>query len=317
MKAPLVSIVMPCFDAGRWVASAVESVLGQSFGDLELIIVDDASVDDSRDRVQPFLGDPRVRLLRNDANIGQSAAANRGWELARGDYIKFFDADDLMSPNFLECQLQRLNGRTDAVASASWGRFHGDDLSTFKPNPEAVWRDMEPTDWLVESWITCRGMMQCGLWLVPRQILERVGGWNERLSLINDFEFFARVLCGAREVLFCPEAVLYYRSGVTGSLSGRKSRAAYESLVESILEGTAHLLAKRQDARARKAAANVCQSGIYEVYPGHADLVLKLEEKVRQLGGSDFPPPGGSAFQALRRVVGWKLASRLLSWSGR
>jgi glycosyltransferase involved in cell wall biosynthesis len=308
---------MPCYNAGRWVVSAVESVLAQTCRDLELLVVDDASGDDSVARLEAFRREPRFRLLRNERNIGQSASANRGWALARGEYIKFFDADDLMSSDFLESQLNRLAGRDDAVVSAAWGRFHGDDLSTFRPNPEAVWRDMESTDWLVESWITGRCMMQCGLWLIPRRIVERVGGWNERLSLINDFEFFARILCAAREVLFCPDAVLRYRSGVAGSLSGRKSRAAYDSMVDSILLGTGHLLAKRSDVRARRAAANVCQSGIYEIYPGHPDLVEQLHARVGELGGADLPVSGGRGFQILRRVVGWKAARRLMSLAGR
>ncbi len=317
MKDPLVSIIVPCFNAGRWADAAINSVLAQSYANIEVIAVDDFSSDGTWEVLQMFRGNARVRILHHDRNRGQSAAANTGWREACGEYIKFFDADDLLSAGFIEAQVRRLAPRSDAVASASWGRFCADDLSTFAPNPEAVWRDMEPTDWLVESWITGRAMMQCGLWLIPRQIIERVGGWNERLSLINDFEFFARILCAAREVLFCPDAVLRYRSGVAGSLSGRKSRAAYDSMVDSILLGTGHLLAKRSDVRARRSAANVCQSGIYEIYPGHPDLVEQLHARVGELGGADLPVSGGRGFQILRRVVGWKAARRLMSLAGR
>jgi len=176
---------------------------------------------------------------------------------------------------------------------------------------------MESTEWLVEACIDCRGMMQAGMFLMPRRLVEKVGPWNETLTLIDDFEFFARVLSAAKEVLFCPEAVLYYRSGTPGTLSGQKSRAAYESMTESILLGTAQLLARRQDARARLAAANVCQHGVYDLYPHHRDLQRKLEARIKECGGSSVPPFGGRYFHALRPFIGWKLAKRLQKLVGR
>jgi glycosyltransferase involved in cell wall biosynthesis len=317
MTEALVSIIMPCFNAGKWVKGAIDSVLAQTYPYFELIVVDDGSNDESWKVLQEFANDPRVRLLRNERNIGQSASANRGYAEARGDYIKFFDADDLLSPDFVAAQVNRLTGRTDAVASASWGRFYNNDPATFVLNPEPVWKDVETTEWLIDSWIDCKGLMQCALWLIPRQILEKTGPWNAKLSLINDFEFFSRVLCAAKEVLFCPEAVLYYRSGTPGTLSGQKSRAAYESMADSILLGTAQLLARRQDARARLAAANVCQHGVYDLYPHHRDLQRKLEARIKECGGSNVPPFGGRYFHALRPFIGWKLAKRLQKLVGR
>jgi hypothetical protein len=160
-------------------------------------------------------------------------------------------------------------------------------------------------------------MMQCALFLTPRPILQKTGLWNERLSLINDFEFFARVLCGASELLFCPDATLYYRSGMQGSLSAQKSRKARESECKSLLLGTGHLLAKRQDAEARRACANVCQHMIYDLYPQHPDLAAKLASRVDECGGADIEPSGGWYFGKLRHVIGWKLARRLQRAVGR
>jgi glycosyltransferase involved in cell wall biosynthesis len=317
VNRPLISIVMPCFNARRWVRSAIGSLLSQTYANFELIVVDDGSEDGSWEALQAFAVEPRVRLFRNEKNNGQSAAANRGYAEARGDYIKFFDADDLLSPDFLEAQVNRLAGRMGAVASAAWGRFYGNDLNTFRPNPESVWRDMEPADWLVESWMKARPMMQCALWMIPREILEETGTWNEELSLINDFEFFARVLCHSEKVMFCPEALLHYRSGLEVSLSGSKSRKARESECLSLLLGTSHLLARRRDPRAKRACANVCQHLIYDLYPEHEDLAARLAERVEECGGSDIPPSGGRYFHALRPWVGWKVARRLQRFAGK
>lgn len=302
---PLVSICIPCHNAAPYIGAALDSVLAQTWKKLEIIVVNDGSTDGSAEVLERYR-EHGVRVINQD-NRGQCAAANRAFAESTGDYIKFFDADDLLSPEMIERQMARLNGRTDAVASAEWGRFHG-NLSTFKSNPQSVWRNMEPTEWLVEAWSDARPMMQCALWLIPRPILVQCGGWDEELSLINDFEFFARVLCHAKEVLFTPDAVLYYRSGISGSLSGQKSRSAVESQYHSLLRGTGHLLARRQDPAAKLSCANELQDFIYTYYPDHVDLRAKLDQRVLELGGSDLTPDGPPRFHQLRRFIGWKLA---------
>ncbi|MFZ0408267.1 MAG: glycosyltransferase family 2 protein [Cyanobium sp.] len=306
---PLVSICIPCYNAAPYVAQAIDSILAQSWSAIEIIVVNDGSTDGSGTILDSYTS-PVLRVI-HQVRRGQCAAANRAYAEAQGELIKFFDADDLLAPESIEQQVRRLNGRTDSVASAQWGRFYNDDLSTFALNPQSVWRDLPSLDWLTEAWADARPMMQCGLWLIPRSILERSGGWDESLTLINDFEFFARVLCHAREVLFTPEATLYYRSGLQGSLSGQKSRKAVESAFHSLLKGTGYLLKRRSDSEARLSCANVLQNFIYTYYPAHPDLRQKVQVRVEELGGSQLPPPGGPQYQKLRKLIGWKLSKRL------
>jgi glycosyltransferase involved in cell wall biosynthesis len=317
MSVPRVSICMPCHNAGKYVAEALDSILAQSYPNIEIIVVNDGSRDNSAEVLESYRS-RGVKLIHQE-NRGQCAAANRAFAESTGEYIKFFDADDILSPDFIQAQVSRLNGRHDAMATARWGRFYNDDTGTFKlnENTQRVWKDMEPTDWLVESWKDAQPMMQCALFLIPRPILQKTGLWNEKLSLINDFEFFARVLCAAAELLFCPMATLYYRSGVQGSLSAQKSRKARESECESLLLGTGHLLSRRHDAAARKACANTCQQMIYDIYPNYADLAERLRQRVEECGGADIKPSGGWYFNRLWPVIGWKLARRLQRAVGR
>jgi hypothetical protein len=170
---------------------------------------------------------------------------------------------------------------------------------------------MEATEWLVEAWRDARPMMQCALWLIPRQVLERSGGWDEDLSLINDFEFFSRVLCHTEEVLFTPGATLSYRSGLKSSLSGQKSRKAVESAFKSLTKGAEHLLARRADTETKRSCANLFQDFIYTYYPDHADLLHAMKARITELGGSDLPPDGPPRFQKLRRLLGWRMARRI------
>ena len=154
-------------------------------------------------------------------------------------------------------------------------------------------------------------MMQCAIWLMPRQVLSKAGLWKEELSLINDFEFFTRVLCHAIEVRFTAGAPVYYRSGMSASLSGQRDRTAVESACNAMLLGTSHLLAVRDDARARRACANLLQDFIYTYYPDHKDLLTKAARRVKKLGGSDLSPTGTRPFEQLRDIFGWKVAKRI------
>jgi glycosyltransferase involved in cell wall biosynthesis len=312
---PLVSILIPCHNAEAYVAAAVQSALGQTWANKEIIVIDDGSTDGSG-QILETCRDCGVKLFYQE-NKGQCAAANRAFNESTGEYVKFLDADDLLEPRTVELQMARLAGSDTAIASAEWGRFYGDDLSTFRLNPQSVWRDMNPLDWLVEAWMDARQMMQCALWLIPRRVLDQSGLWDERLSLINDFEFFARVLCFASEIRFTPGARLYYRSGIQGSLSGQKSRKAVESAFLSLTDGTSHVLSRRQDAAAKLACANVLQDFIHTYYPQHADLQKKMVERIKELGGSNLPPSGPPRFQMLRRLIGWKLARRVQQWNAR
>ena len=304
----LVSVCVPCHNAGPWLAATLEALLAQTWRELEIIVVDDGS-DDGSGALLDGYRERGVTVVHQTAG-GAARARNTALALARGTVVKFFDADDLLSPDLIERQLVALGGREDGVASCGWGRFRRADGSDLQRNPEPVWCSLPSDDWLVQAWRWARPMMQPGLFLMPRALLERCGGWDERLSLIDDFEFYSRVLCAAREVRFTPEAVVAYRSALPGSLSSRKDRRAMESAQLSLRLGTGHLLARRTDATARRSCANMLQNFVHEAWadPGCRDLAAALEPEIARLGGSDLPLPGGPRLQRLGRLIGWRRA---------
>ena len=307
MTAPLVSVLIPCFNADRFVGEALESVLAQTYTPIEVIVVDDGSSDRSAAVLAAFCA-RGVTVIHQD-NAGQCAAANRALAEARGAYIKFFDADDLLDPEMIARQVHAIDGRGDAIALGEWARFRSDPAeAVFSPLP--MYRDAKPVDWLVSEWTGGAPMMQCAMFLIPRALLQNAGGWDERLSLINDFEFFARVLCGAEKLMFAPGARLYYRS-VPGSLSAQASPAAAASAALSLALGTDHLLAAEHSPRTRRAAANMLQTFDYTFYPAYADLRRDLAARIDKLGGSDLPPIGPPGFHKLRRWIGWRAARRV------
>lgn len=119
MTPPLVSVIMPAYNAAKWVEEAVHSVLEQRMGDLELIVVDDGSTDATASILRSIT-DPRL-LVVHQANAGVSAARNKGIDHARGNFITFLDADDRMTADNLERKVEELRAhRVDWVFSDIW-----------------------------------------------------------------------------------------------------------------------------------------------------------------------------------------------------
>lgn len=306
--SPTVSILVACYNAAPYLRAAIDSVLAQTWDDFEIIVVDDGSTDQSREVLSGFT-DPRI-LIINQQNAGASSARNRAFEACSGPFVIYFDADDIMGPRHLEGLVSRLMDEPDCVAFSRWSRFSTSiDEASFPIRPTEL--DMRGVDWILRNWENARPMTQPGMFLIPRFLIKKYGGWDERLSLNDDFEFFARILSRAPGLRFAPNARLFYRSGLPGSLSGQKSRKAVESAHLSLMLGTQHLLDGEDSQRTRKVCANVLQDFEYTYYPEHADLRRSMRERVSELGGSDLEPDGPPGFHKLRCFTGWKVARQV------
>ena len=305
---PTVSVLIPCHNAAPYVGAALDSVLSQTWRRLEVIVVDDGSTDGSAAILAGYAR-RGVRVIHQQ-NAGASAARNRALEASTGAFILFMDADDLINPEHIASLHAVIADAPRVIAMSQWDRFTVCPDEARFPN-RATYRDAPGADWLAQDWAEAGSMTQCGMFLVPRAVLAETGGWDERLTLIDDFELYARVIAASAGVRYAEGARLYYRSGLGGSLSGARSRKAVESAFLSLMLGTGHLLAAEDSPRTRRACANVLQDFDYAYYPANADLREKVRARIAELGGSDLAPSGPPGFQRLRRIVGWRGARRV------
>lgn len=301
---PLVSILIPCYNAAPWLAETLRSALGQTWSNLEIILIDDGSTDDSLIIARQF-DHPHLRIIAQD-NQGAAATRNRALKISQGQVIQFLDADDVLNPDKIERQMELLQAHPDCLISGAWARFHNSaHEATFMPEP--LWQDMDPVDWLVCAW-SGHWMMPPAAWLVPRSLIQAAGFWEESLSLNDDGEYFARVILASQGVRFCPTAYSYYRSGNGNSLSGRKSANAWASQYRALALQSQHLLAVEDSTRTRQVCANLMQRFIYEVFPDVSSLRNLAARQVRQLGGATEKPKGGPLFQIAASLMGWTKA---------
>lgn len=211
-----VSVVVACHNYARFLAEAVESALGQTLGDLEVVIVDDGSTDEIGPVIERWQGDPRVRYVRQ-ANAGQASAKNHGIRLARTPLVAFLDADDRWDLAKLSRQLP-LFERAEVGVVYSRGLFlSADGVTRIPPDTGAA---RAPRAGRVTSALLYDNFVPFSSAVVRRDLLERVGGFDERLAMAIDWDLWLRLSLHC-EFDWVDERLLHYRVGHGDQMSRR------------------------------------------------------------------------------------------------
>jgi glycosyltransferase involved in cell wall biosynthesis len=210
--SPAISVVIATHNYGRFLPAALESVLRQTFGDFEVIVVDDGSTDNTREVVQPYLLDPRVRYQRI-IHGGVSAARNTGIRLARAGRIAFLDADDRWLPAKLELQAARFDADPE-LGVVYTRRLVIDDAGRPLPFREPpLYRGHVLPQIFATNFVCFSSAM------VRRKVFEQVGMFDESIGLAVDYDLWLRAAtCYCFDYLDQP--LVKYRRGA-GSLSER------------------------------------------------------------------------------------------------
>ncbi|MBD2494040.1 glycosyltransferase family 2 protein [Nostoc sp. FACHB-280] len=180
-QVPLVGVIIPLYNKGKYIARAIDSVLGQTYQNFEIIVVNDGSTDNSPDIVSNY-PDSRIHII-HQMNSGPGAARNRGITESKAPFLSFLDADDEWLPEFLEKSIEHLQKHPECLLSVS-GHFRGEERTSWQEHlphfltTEGVWRlptDMKPQ--LVKSAID---FFHSGAVLCSRQIVEQFGGFYSK-----------------------------------------------------------------------------------------------------------------------------------------
>jgi glycosyltransferase involved in cell wall biosynthesis len=310
----LVSVLVPCRDAAPWLAQALRSALDQTWRRLEVIVVDDGSVDGSFELARRF-SSSRCRVVRQD-RCGASSARNHALCLAQGGMIQYLDADDFLAPDKIELQLDAMHHRESGCLSWGSAAYRCGNAKTGPLQFEtARAAGASATDFLARLWGGGEpGMVLVHQWLTPRALIEHAGPWNEKLSVDDDGEFFTRVLLASTERIPVPAAHCSYRKFHSrGNLSARVTRSPSHrrSALDAACLKAGHLLALvPHDPAARRAVSKLVTQQIVDVYPD--PTYLRGFEFLKRHDIAFFPefdaPPW---FLRARPLIGWKAARRL------
>jgi len=282
---PLVSILIPAYNAGNWIAETLRSAVAQTWPEKEIIVVDDGSSDATASVAREFepLG---VRVIRKQ-NEGAATTRNFAFHLSKGDYIQWLDADDLLSPDKITLQMEAAAaiGDSRALLSSGWSSFFYRH-SRARFTPTALWADLTPAEWLLRK-LALNLHMQTATWLVSRELTEAAGAWNTQLLGDDDGEYFCRVLLASTGVRFVRNARVYYRASGAGSLSyigtsDRKRDAQWHSMKLHIQ----YLRSLEDTPRTRAACVTYMQNWLISFYPERADLMEQMQVYAHELDGA-------------------------------
>lgn len=212
----LVSVIIPCFNAETWVAEAIDSCLQQTYPNIEIIVIDDGSTDNSLGIIKSY-GDKII--WESSPHRGGNYARNRGFDLSKGEYIQYLDADDYILPEKIARQVSFLEETGADVVYGDWRhQRHLSDGSSFLNNIEISEYQTDILASLLANWWVALAAL-----LYKRSVVEKSGGWDETLKAAQDRDFFISVVMNQAKVFYQPGCYAIYRryGAVTVSTSSK------------------------------------------------------------------------------------------------
>ncbi|OGM93849.1 hypothetical protein A2524_00620 [Candidatus Wolfebacteria bacterium RIFOXYD12_FULL_48_21] len=202
-KTPLISVIMPVYNAERFVKEAIESILHQTFTDFEFIIINDGSSDRSAEIIKSFT-DPRIHMV-SQSNTGIIGALNTGLKIAQGTYIARMDADDMSEPVRLEKQVTFLRGHPDIALCGTWAKTisdTGEETGAYD-YPSTTHAEIK------------RAMLRHNPFIHPsvmftKQAIEKVGRYRQEYKHAEDYELWTRIVATFNTANL-PEYLFKYR----------------------------------------------------------------------------------------------------------
>lgn len=304
---PLVSILIPAYNAENWVEEAIQSALAQTWPRKEIIVVDDGSSDRTAMVARQFAS--KQVLVVSKENQGAAAARNHALRLSQGDYIQWLDADDILAPDKVEAQIAFSHEAESKriLLSSSWASFNY-RLRQAKFTPTPLWQDFSPVEWLLRK-MSQNLHMQTATWLTSRELCDAAGPWDTRLLSDDDGEYFCRVLLASGGTRFVPEAKVFWRNTPSGRLSyvGASDKKK-DALLLSMKLHISYLRSLEDSDRTRRACLTYMQNWLDNFYPERPDLVGELQKMATGLDGRLEAPRLRWKYAWMRPIFGWRAA---------
>lgn len=204
-KEPSITVLMSVYNSEAYLQEAIESILNQSFPDFEFLIVNDASIDRSRQIILSYQ-DPRIRLIDNPENLGLTKSLNKGLALAEGQYIARMDADDISHPQRLAKQLAYMEQNENVDVVGSWGWIVDDK--------GIVWGDLRPyvefEDIFVQLFFS--NCMIHSSTFFRKEVIMRLGGYDTAFVRAQDYGLWVKIISNLGKITNIPEYLVKYRN---------------------------------------------------------------------------------------------------------
>ena len=314
MPSPLVTIIIPIYNSEKYISETLQSIYKQTYKRIEVIIVDDGSNDNSYAFAKQHQKDQV--FVYSQTNKGASAARNFGLAKAKGKYIQFLDADDLLSESKIEEQVILLEETSNYLATCTCVHFLDDTNHLLEPRRHEWIKEEsdDPVDFLTKLYggsligPQYGGMIALHTWLIPSKIIDIVGLWDEKLSLDDDGEFMCRVILASKGIKYAKNCTAYYRKYQSNkNLSSATNEGAHISLLNSTKLKMAHILSVKDTKLIRSAFSRVFLHISASFYPSFPNLTLEAEQIGKSLDPKQKVRPYNTfLLKYLSMIIGWR-----------
>jgi glycosyltransferase involved in cell wall biosynthesis len=208
---------MTAFNAEKWIAEAIQSILAQTMPEFEIIIINDGSTDETDTVIRSF-HDERIRYIHCTQNKGISVRANQALLIAESELIARFDADDISAPDRLEKQINAFEKENELIVCSSWCRYIDEE-----GRPKEIFRraKTEPVELFI-SLLKGENYTVNSAAMFRKDAMLTVGGYNEALSLSEDVDLLLRMVCRGGTIRVLPEVLLSIRSAESSITKQRR-----------------------------------------------------------------------------------------------
>jgi glycosyltransferase involved in cell wall biosynthesis len=213
-STPQISVVITCYNYGQYLRNCLESVLAQTYQNIEIVVVDDGSTDDTPEIMARYRDLPRIVCIRQE-NGGQARAKNTGIKNATGDFIAFLDADDAWEKDKIERQIACFAKPEVGVV---YCRARYIDENTDEFNYEMTGHYLQPRRGKVTEWLIFDNFVQFSSSVVRKECFDRFGTFDETLKMGIDWDLWLRIST-AYEFDYVDDRLFYYRMGHSGQMS--------------------------------------------------------------------------------------------------
>jgi len=309
----LVSVIIPCYNAQKWLAEAIDSCLQQTYSRIEIIVVDDGSTDDSLEIIKSY-GDQVI--WESGQNRGGNFARNRGLALSKGDYVQYLDADDYLLPEKIEKQVRCLEETGADIVYSDWR--HKRHLTNGTSVLESI-KVCGPKKDFLESLLADEGWVAPVALLFTRAVIDKSEQWDEDLTAGQDRDFLMSAAINGAKFVYQPGCHSIYRryGNTTVSTSCKVRWLESHCLVVEKAERKLCQLGKFS-TKYRQALArfyyDAARNYLYKDYPNRIEEFsyanyLHFLEKVLRLY-PNFRANNGAVYNLLQRVFGFQNAER-------
>lgn len=310
---PLVSIVIPCYNDEKYVGEALQSTVGQTYPNIETVVVADGSTDNSLDIIQSFGNEVR---WERQANQGAPAARNRGLELAEGKYIKFLDADDVLMEDCIEQQVHHAEDLPDeqkavVFGDAIWINEDGSELDGYD-DLRGRTSDEDPVTHLLHS----NPLTSCPLH--RRDYLQDVGGFDPSLPRSQEHDLHLRLALAGVEFVYEPGATYYFRQHEgSDRISGRSYVEQGLMTHFDLVKHHAQLIEDQRGALSGEVRQALAQSlwrhGRAILREGHEDVAQTYFGEARALVTDGRCEVGSVPYRMINKLAGPVVAESTMS----